>query len=143
MVIWPYAVVCARRTSGRGDRFEPLAAEELVVKVVTYLLAGVLGLMGLVSLFGAGQGRAVVRIIIGLVCLAAAGALVALSRLRPQHHVHQLKIDMPGDTSLEQVQCRQCSGTLSSKSVRYVAGAVFISCEYCGAEYQLEEAPKW
>ena len=57
--------------------------------------------------------------------------------------LHELKVDMPGDTSLEQIQCKQCGATLSSKSVRYAAGAIFVSCEFCSAEYQLEEAPKW
>jgi hypothetical protein len=113
------------------------------VKIAAYSLAGLLGILGLVFLVAAGQGNAVVRIVIGLVCLAAAATLAALPRLRPQHHVHEMTVQMPGDTALEQVQCRQCGATLSSESVRVAAGAVFVHCEYCGAEYQLEEAPKW
>ena len=113
------------------------------MKIAAYGLAGLLGVLALVSLSAAVQGHAVLRIIVGLVFLGAAGTLVALVRLRPHHHVHEVKIDMPGDTSLEQIQCKQCGATLSSKSVRLAAGAVFVSCEFCNAEYQLEEAPKW
>ena len=39
--------------------------------------------------------------------------------------------------------CRNCGSTLTAKSVRVEAGAVFINCEFCGTSYQLEEAPKW
>jgi hypothetical protein len=113
------------------------------VKVASYIIAGLLGLLGLLFLFAAGQGNAIARVTIGVVCIAAAGAIVALSRLKPQQHVHTMKVEMTGDTSLEQIQCKQCGATLSSKSVRVAAGAVFVHCEYCGAEYQLEEAPKW
>jgi hypothetical protein len=114
------------------------------VKVLVYVIAGALGLVGLLFIVaGLSHGNAIVRIPIGLICMSAGVALVVLVRLRPQHHVHEMKVELPGDTSLEQVQCNQCGATLSSKSVRVAAGAVFISCEFCGAEYQLEEAPKW
>ena len=113
------------------------------MKIAVYILAGLLGVLGLFGLFAAGEGNAVVRVIISLILLAAAATVVALSRLRPQHHTHEMKVEMPGETSLEQIQCKQCGATLSSKSVRVSAGAVFVSCEFCGAEYQLEEAPKW
>ena len=118
----------------------------LVVAVV-YVIAGCLGLLGICFVVAAGRdsSKAVLHIVVGLICLVAAGALVVLSRLKPQHHhhVHETKLDLPGDTSLEQIQCRQCGATLGSKSVKVAAGAVFVTCEYCGSEYQLEEAPKW
>ena len=113
------------------------------MQAVAYIIAGLLGLVGLVFVAGAGQGNAIVRIVIGVICIAASVAIVLLSRLRPHHHVHELKLDLPGDTSLEKIQCKQCGATLSSESVNLAAGAVFVKCEYCGAEYQLEEAPKW
>ena len=107
------------------------------MKVVIYAIAVCLALLGFVFVFGGGQGKAIVRIVIGIICIVAAGALVVLQRLRPHHHVHEVKIDMPGDTSLEQIQCRQCGATLSSKSVRLAAGAVFVTCEFCGVVTRL------
>ena len=82
---------------------------------------------------------------IGVVCLGAAFMLVVLMRLKPIHetHVHEMKVDLSGDVSLENLTCKQCGGNLSEKSVSVRAGAVFVQCEFCGAEYQLEEAPKW
>jgi transcription elongation factor Elf1 len=87
----------------------------------------------------------VARIVIGVICLGAAAALVALVRLKPTHqtHVHHTKLDLSGDVSLQELTCKQCGATLSEKSVAIKAGAAFVTCEFCSAEYQLEEAPKW
>ena len=115
------------------------------MKALLYVLAGILGLLGLVFLAAAGQGNAIVRVIIGAILLGAAGAIVALSRLKPTQttHVYQQKIDLSGDVAVQDLKCKSCGGSLSEKSVTVSAGAVFVSCEYCGAQYQLEEAPKW
>ncbi len=115
------------------------------MKVVVYLLACGLAALGLLFVVAAGQGNAFPRIAIGVICLAASAALVALVRLRPlqQTHVHQTTLTLSGDVSLEELTCKQCGGSLSERSVALKAGAVFVTCEFCGAQYQLEEAPKW
>jgi hypothetical protein len=115
------------------------------VKILSYLIALVLGLLGLLFVVAAGAGNAAVRIVIGVICLVAAGLLIGLSRLQPVHttHVHRSQVDLSGDVSLENLTCRKCGAPLSPESVRLAAGAVFVKCEFCGAEYQLEEAPKW
>ena len=113
------------------------------MKVFVYVLAAGLALLGLVFVLAAGQGNAVPRVIIGLICLGAAGALVALIRLKPTHHTHVHQMELTGDVSLQDITCKQCGATLSEKSIQVKAGAVFVKCEFCSAEYQLEEAPKW
>ena len=118
---------------------------EPVLKLVAYVLAIVLALAGLLSLFAASQANFVPRMIVGIVCLGASLALLKLARMQPSihKHLHEMKVDMSGDVSLEQIQCKQCGGELSSKSVTMAEGAVFVKCEYCGAQYQLEEQAKW
>lgn len=111
--------------------------------LLIYLLAGFLGLFGLIFVVAAGQGNAVARIAIGVVMVVAAGVLIALARLRPRETTITQKIDLSGDVGLEDVTCRSCGASLSAKSVKVRAGAVFIECEYCAATYQLEEEPKW
>ena len=115
------------------------------MKLVVYLLATGLAILGGLFVVAAGQGNAVVRIAIGVVCLGAAAALVALVRLKPTHetHVHHTQLDLSGDVSLQEITCKQCGATLSQKSISVKAGAVFVACEFCSAEYQLEEAPQW
>jgi hypothetical protein len=115
------------------------------LKVLSVILAIVLGLIGLLALFAASQANFVPRFVLGLICLGASGAMLYLVTLRPiqQQHIHQMKLDVPGDISLQQIQCKQCGGELSSRSVQMAEGAIFITCEYCGAQYQMEEQAKW
>jgi uncharacterized membrane protein YfcA len=113
------------------------------VEIVTYIIAAVVGFFGLMFVIGA-QGQ-VIRFIVGLVLLAAAGVMVYLTRVRPKHEERTViqKIDLSGDVDLEQMTCRSCGGTLSQDSIEVRAGAIFVNCPYCGASYQIEEAPKW
>lgn len=115
------------------------------MKTIAYLLAVVLGLAGILTFFAAAQANPIPRMVAGGICLAASVALLMLARMQPvEHtHVHEMKVDLPGDVSLEQIQCAQCGAELSSKSVEMAEGGVFITCEYCGAQYQLEEQAKW
>ena len=48
-----------------------------------------------------------------------------------------------GDVRLEQLTCQRCGATLSKDAVSVQHGAAMVSCPYCQASYQLEEAPKW
>lgn len=113
------------------------------MKLVLYILAALLGFFGF--MFIAGSQGVILRIIVGIIFLIAAVALIYVSRAQPQiietRNIQQ--IDLSGDVNLEEIRCRSCQAPLSDKSIRVEAGAIFINCEYCGATYQFEEAPKW
>ena len=113
------------------------------MQVAVYILAAVIGFFGLMFVAGA-QGQ-VLRVVVGVILLAAAGVLVYLTRVQPKPSQTTLvqKIDLSGNVNLEQLKCKSCGGKLSEKSISVKAGAVFVNCEYCGAAYQLEEEPKW
>ena len=114
------------------------------MKGAAYGLAILLGLCGLLFLMSNSRGFSLSRLFIGLVCFVASGFLVMLARKPVQHtHVHKMELDVSGDVNLEQISCNQCGAELSSDSVNVAAGAVYVKCEYCGAQYQIEEAPKW
>lgn len=110
-----------------------------------WLIAVALAGLGLMFLLAAGQGNSAVRIVIGGFCLAGAGGLIFLARMRPvQHtHVHKMGWDLPGEVGMKSFECKSCGATLDGSSVNIVAGAVHVNCPYCGTSYQLEEAPKW
>ncbi len=113
------------------------------MKAVAFVISGLLGLFGFIFIVGH-QGQ-VMRIVVGVVLLAAAITIVALSRMKPkveQRNIFQ-QIHLTGDVSLKQMQCRQCGGKLSDESVKVQAGAIFVSCPYCSSSYQVEEAVKW
>jgi hypothetical protein len=113
------------------------------MKLVAYPLAALLAALGLMFVVGA-QGQTT-RIAVGVVLLAAAGALIWLALQQPKASVTTIvqKIDLSGDVKLADLTCRTCGGTLGKESITVKAGAVFVNCQYCGATYQIEEAPKW
>jgi len=54
------------------------------------------------------------------------------------------KIDLAGDTELEQMKCKSCGAPLPSEAIKVAGdGSVVISCPYCSASYQITEQPKW
>jgi len=113
------------------------------LKLVAYLLAAVLAGLGLLFILG-NQG-VWARIVVGALLLVAGGALAWFARqqVKAAETTIVQKIDLSGDVHLESLTCRSCGGTLSRKSISVEAGAVMVHCEYCGAVYQIEEAPKW
>lgn len=113
------------------------------MKIGLYALGLLIGLLGLVFVVG-NQGL-LQRTVTGIVLLAAAIAIVGLTRLKtPQPTVHITQdIELPGDSTLEQLTCRNCSAPLDEKSIELREGAIFVKCAHCGTSYQVEEAPKW
>ena len=117
--------------------------KENAMEIVTYLIAAVVAFFGLMFVVGS-QGQ-IIRIVVGIILFAAAGVLVYLTRVRPKHEeiTNVQKIDLTGDVHLEQMKCQSCGGALSKENLVVKAGAIFVVCPYCGASYQIEEAPKW
>jgi hypothetical protein len=54
-----------------------------------------------------------------------------------------VKLDLPGQTRIEQMKCRSCGGALSADSIKMVNGAPVVTCPFCNTVYQLTEEPKW
>jgi hypothetical protein len=113
------------------------------MKLVLYILAGALGFLGFIFIVG-WQG-VVMRLVIGAILFVAAGALIYMARVQPEPSQTTIiqQIDISGDVNLQEIRCRSCNAPLSDKSIRVEAGAIFVNCEFCGATYQFEEAPKW
>lgn len=112
-----------------------------MTKAIVYLVAILLGLLGLMFIVGA-QGQ-IMRIAVGILLFGGGAALIFIFRTKPTQVTITQKIDLSGDVNLEQLKCKSCGGNLTSKSVAIKAGAVFVTCEYCGSSYQIEEEPKW
>ncbi len=113
------------------------------MKAVTYLIAVIVGLLGVVFL--AGNQGVVLRIVVGAVLIVAAIAIVAMSRLQPRasQTTTVQKIDLSGDVDIQEIRCRSCNAPLSKDDISVKAGAIFVECSHCGSTYQFEEEPKW
>jgi len=88
--------------------------------------------------FGLGFG------LVGALFLAGgAGLVYAAMRGQKTEVIQQVKVDLPGDTKISQVTCRNCGGTLKPENIKLVLGAPMVECPFCGTTYQLTEEPKW
>ena len=130
-------------------------------KTFLYISAGILFLIG-VCLFGYGvisvigstsaQGSSNwLNFGLGFGCVGAlflaggAGLVYAAQRGTKTEVIQQvtMKVDLPGQTKIEEVKCRSCGGTLSAKDITLANGAPMVNCPYCHTIYQLSEEPKW
>ena len=130
-------------------------------KTVLYMSAGGLFLIGLCLLgygvlsvigstsgqgdsswltFGLGFGCVGVLFLVGGV-----GVVYAAQRGSKTEVVQQvtMKVDLPGETKIEQIKCQSCGGALKAENIKMLAGAPTVECPYCGVTYQLTEEPKW
>jgi hypothetical protein len=88
---------------------------------------------------------------IGLVCvglLLIGGGIVLIvvaARKNKQETVQNVtvKVDLPGQTQIEQMKCQSCGGTLTADNIKIVNGAPMVDCPYCHTVYQITEQPKW
>jgi hypothetical protein len=113
------------------------------MKIFSYLIAAALAFFGFIFITGS-QGQ-IIRIIVGVILLAAAAAFIYTLRAKPQPSQTTVvqQIDLSGDVNIEQIKCQNCGGVLDRDSIEVKAGAIFVNCPYCNASYQFEEAPKW
>ena len=111
------------------------------MSIIVNVFGVLLSLLGVLFIIGY-QGQTG-RLIIGLILLGAGVLLFLTTRMRPRQATFVQKIDLSGDIAAQELKCKNCGSTLTNQSVNVRAGAIFISCEFCGTQYQLEEAPKW
>jgi uncharacterized membrane protein YcjF (UPF0283 family) len=87
-------------------------------------------------------------IVVGLVIAALGVGVFIFLRIRRARETQAAqeivqKIDLSGDIKAEKLKCQNCGGELNQDNITVQAGAVFVSCPYCGASYQIVEQPKW
>ncbi len=116
-------------------------------KFIAYLAAAILIFFGVLFIWAtfSPQGQ-IGWLFVGLVSVGIGFGLIYLASRRKTPAPGEettLKIDLPGEVSLEKLQCRNCGGTLTADNIKLVAGAPVVTCPYCGTSYQLNEEPKW
>jgi len=129
-----------------------------LIGLVFLCVGGILGAFGVLYVLAAHDEMAanpgarltigIAMIVIGLLIwtAAAVGAFLAWRRLQPkpeQKITIKQEVALTGDIDLASLKCRQCNATLNQSAITVQAGAVIVSCPYCGATYQMVEEPKW
>ena len=118
-------------------------------KIIGYIIAGILVFFGILFVWGAFSSEGEPGwIIVGIITVAVGLGIIAFIKFRepkpaqPPQEIIQ-KIDLSGEIEMETLKCQKCGGELQKDSITVKEGAIFISCPYCGSEYQLVEEPKW
>lgn len=120
--------------------------------VVLLLLAAAGICLGGFILLGASGGAQGVTglgttgMLIGAVALVGGIVMLVFAARKTRQDTAQnvtYKVDLPGDTKIEQMKCRSCGGSLTSDNIKMVNGAPMVTCPFCGTVYQLTEEPKW
>ena len=130
-------------------------------KTLSYLLAGILILLGLVAIFfgiiyvwgsfsPSGQSgwllAGSISVVIGLIMVGGGAYLLSLAGRGKMGAVTQnvtLNVDLPANVNLDTLKCKSCGGSLTMDNIQMVAGAPVVNCPYCNSVYQLTEEPKW
>lgn len=122
------------------------------LKIISFIVAAILGIFGILFIISAGSGDPTIRnpsgsFITGAVMLVVAIVLIVVgTRLKPasqQPDNVTIKIDLPGNVGMDTIKCKACGGTLGPEDVKMVAGAPVVTCPWCHTTYQLTEEPKW
>lgn len=123
-------------------------------RVVGIVVAGILLLFGILWLLAATSSSAENaspggRFVVGIILLVMGGLLLFAAVKKPAKTEEEKeltivqKIELPGDLRLEEMKCSSCGAKLDKDSITVKAGAVMVSCRYCGSQYKVEEEPKW
>ena len=87
-----------------------------------------------------------VGMLIGAIALVGGIVMLVFAARKTKQETAQnitVKVDLPGDTKIEQMKCRSCGGALTADNVKLVNGAPMVTCPYGNTVYQLTEEPKW
>ena len=125
----------------------------LYVGAVILLLMAASGICvgGFILLGASGGAQGVtgigsVAMLIGAIALVGGIVMIVLAARKTKQDTAQnvtFKVDLPGDTKIEQMKCRSCGGSLTSDNIKMVNGAPMVTCPFCNTVYQLTEEPKW
>ena len=129
------------------------SATWMYVGAVILLLLAAAGIClgGFILLGASGGAQGVtgigsVGVLLGVIALVAGIVLVVFAYRRTKQETAQnvtLKVDLPGDTKIEEMKCKSCGGTLTAENIKLVNGAPMVTCPYCNSVYSLAEEPKW
>lgn len=120
------------------------------MKIIAYIAAAILIFFGVLFVWGAGgnQGGGWTWVCGGALSVLFGFGLIWFASRRLASATGNttnvtLKVDLPAQTKIESMNCKNCGGALKADNIKMLAGAPTVACPYCGTTYQLTEEPKW
>jgi len=119
--------------------------------ILLFLAAAGICLGGFLLLGAAGGAQGVtgmgsVGMVLGAIALVGGIVMIVFAARKTKQETAQnvtVKVDLPGETKIEQMKCRSCGGALTTDNIKLVNGAPVVTCPYCNTVYTLTEEPKW
>jgi hypothetical protein len=116
-------------------------------KIIAYIAAAILIFFGVLFIWGAFSPQGEVGwILVGMISVGIGFVLIFFASRKPKQPETTnvtMKIDLPGNVTLDSLKCQSCGGALTSDNIKMVAGAPVVTCPYCHTTYQITEDPKW
>jgi Na+/melibiose symporter-like transporter len=117
-------------------------------KIIAYILAAILIFFGVLFIWATFSPSGKIGwLVVGVISVLIGFGLIMFASRRatqmPTSAGTTLKIDLPGNISLDSLKCKSCGGVLTADNIQMVAGAPIVTCPYCKTSYQLTEEPKW
>jgi hypothetical protein len=119
------------------------------MKLIMYIAAAILIFFGVLFVWGAGgaQGGGWTWVCGGAVSVLFGFGLIWFASRQPRAAGGEpnvtLKVDLPAQSKIEAMTCKNCGGALKAENIKMLAGAPTVECPFCGTTYQLVEEPKW
>lgn len=110
------------------------------LKWVLYIISAGCIILGCLFLIAAAYDQ--YRIIPGTVLVAIAIIILYLSREKRQIEIKQT-VSVSGPIKLKEIRCPNCSASLEAEKLVVVDGKPFITCDYCGHNFEVTEEPTW
>lgn len=117
-------------------------------RIIGIIASSILIFFGVLFILGSGAENNIWWVVVGIVMIGVAIGIIWITTHRKEAKAGDtqnvtLKIDLPGNVSLDTMKCKSCGGNLSAENVKMVAGAPQVTCPFCHTQYQLTEDPKW
>ena len=117
-------------------------------RIIGIIASSILNFFGVIFILGCGAENNIWWGVVGIIMIAVAIGIIWITTRRKEAKAGEtqnvtLKIDLPGNVSLDTMKCKSCGGNLSSENVKMVEGALQVTCPFCHTQYQLTEDPKW
>ncbi len=118
------------------------------IKIIAYIASAILIFFGVLFIWSAftPTNQQPGNIVTGLISAGIGFIMIFWAARKPAESPDQnvtVKIDLPGNVTLDTMKCKSCGGVLSPENITLVAGAPVVSCPYCKTTYQITEEPKW
>ncbi|MDP8225671.1 MAG: hypothetical protein P9L99_20090 [Candidatus Lernaella stagnicola] len=120
-------------------------------RLIGFGFAALCLLLGLIYLLSLASPQAMNKTANGLIAAAllaiGVGLLIVTLKFLPAQKIEHTvvrKIELPGETELREIKCRNCGGALGQDNIDIARdGSVTVTCPYCSSTYQITEAPLW